>query len=133
MIAWNDKYSVDISFIDEQHKKIFELINSESMVEIFSNNSKNVLVILDKMTEYAFKHFEIEERYMKEFNFPGYELHRNEHTDFIKTTIDFKNRVVGGDYKITNEILEYLLKWLVNHIQVTDKKYIDCFKKNGLK
>ena len=27
MIEWNDKYSVNISLIDEQHKKLFEIIN----------------------------------------------------------------------------------------------------------
>ena len=40
---------------------------------------------------------------------------------------------ISGDYQIANEILEYLKQWLVNHILVTDKKYIDCFKGNGLK
>jgi len=85
------------------------------------------------MTEYALKHFETEEHYMKEFNFPEYQAHRNEHIDFTNNTIDYKNRVVGGNFHILNEILEYLNQWLVNHIQVTDKKYINCFKKNGLK
>jgi hemerythrin len=27
MIEWNDKYSVNISLIDEQHKKLFKIIN----------------------------------------------------------------------------------------------------------
>ncbi len=27
MIEWNDKYNVNISLIDEQHKKLFEIIN----------------------------------------------------------------------------------------------------------
>ena len=33
---------------------------------------------------------------------------------------------------ISNELHEYLSQWLVNHIQGTDRQYIDCFKKNGL-
>ena len=85
------------------------------------------------MTEYVLNHFETEEHYMKEFHFPGFQLHRSEHIDFTNTTMDYKNRAVGGDYQITNEILEYLMQWLINHIQVTDKKYIGCFKENGLK
>jgi hemerythrin len=133
MIKWNDKYSVNISLFDEQHKKLFELINKANIVEALNNNTKDVLAILDQMTEYALKHFETEEHYMKEFNFSGYQAHRNEHIDFTNTTIGYQNRVIGGDYQIINEILEYLMSWLVNHIQVTDKKYIDCFKKNGLK
>jgi hemerythrin len=133
MIKWNDKYSVNISLIDEQHKKLFELINKANIVEKFSNNSKGIMGILDQMTKYALKHFETEEHYMKEFNFPGYQSHRNEHIDFTNITIEYKNRAVGGESQITNEILEYLMQWLVNHIQVTDKEYIDCFKKNGIK
>ena len=74
MIKWNDKYSVNISLIDEQHKKLFELINKANIVEKFSNNSKGIMGILDQMTEYALKHFETEEHYMKEFLFRGISL-----------------------------------------------------------
>ena len=133
MIEWGDKYSVGISIIDEQHKKLIETINKASMVEISSNSQKDVLAILDQMTEYILKHFETEEHYMKEFDFPEFQSHRNEHIDFTNTTIDYKIRAVGGDYKIINEILEDLKSWLVNHIQGTDKEYVDCFKENGLK
>jgi len=133
MIEWNEKYSLNISLIDEQHKKLFVLINKAISAEQNCNNAKEVLGILDEMTEYAFKHLETEELYMKEFNFPEYQTHRNEHIDFVKNTIDYKNRVVGGDFQIINEILGYLEQWLVKHIQRTDRKYIDCFKRNGLK
>ena len=133
MIEWNDKYSVSISLIDEQHKKLFEILNKAIIANKHSKVTKDILGILDEMTEYALEHFEIEERYMKEFSFPEYQAHRNEHIDFTNNSIDYKNRVVGGDFHIINEILEYLNQWLVNHIQVTDKKYINCFMKNGLK
>jgi hemerythrin len=133
MIEWNDKYSVNISLIDEQHKKLFEILNKAIIAKKHSKVTKDILGILDEMTEYALEHFEIEERYMKEFHFPEYQTHRKEHIDFANDTIDYKNRVVGGDFQILNEILDYLKQWLVNHIQVSDRKYIDCFQKNGLK
>ncbi len=132
MIKWDDHYSVNISLIDEQHKKLFELINKVRMVENFSNNLISALETLDQMKEYAREHFEIEEYFMKVCNFPELESHRNEHIDFANTIIDYKNRVVFGDYQIINEILEYIVEWVDNHIQVTDKKYIDCFKKYGI-
>jgi hemerythrin len=47
--------------------------------------------------------------------------------------IEYLDRVINGDYQIACDILEDLKSWLVNHIQVTDQKYIDCFIKNGLK
>jgi hemerythrin-like metal-binding protein len=132
MIELFDRFKVNISLIDEQHKKLFGLIDETGKLESFSNNPKSALKIIAKMTEYAREHFGTEEHYMKEFNFPGLESHRNEHIDFINTITDYKSRAVGGDSQIINEILDYLIKWLINHIQVTDKEYIDCFKKNGL-
>jgi len=50
-----------------------------------------------------------------------------------RSAIAYHDKVIEGGCQIANEIIEYLKWWLVNHIQVTDKKYIDCFKKNGLK
>jgi hemerythrin len=82
---------------------------------------------------YALKHFSTEETYMIEFDYPEFQYHKEEHHDFSNKMIAYCSRVVDGDYQIANEILEYLKQWLVNHIQVTDKKYADCFKKNGLK
>ncbi len=69
---------------------------------------------------------------MIKFNYPEYQYHKGEHHDFANKTIAYLDKVVKGDYQFANEILEYLKWWLVNHVQVTDKKYIDCFKRNGI-
>ena len=133
MVEWYDRFNVNISILDEEHKKFFDLIYKTTKEESFSNNPKGALEVLDEMTEYALEHFKTEENYMEKFHFTGYQSHKNEHIDFVNTTTDYKNRAAGGDDQVISEILEYLLKWLVNHIQVTDRKYIDCFKENGLK
>ncbi len=89
--------------------------------------------IFQILTKYALEHFETEEAYMREFDYPEYEYHNEKHYDFITKTTGYFNRVVNGDYHISNELLVYLKQWLVNHIQICDRQYIDCFKTNGLK
>jgi hemerythrin len=133
MLEWDNKYSVKVSLIDEQHKKLFEIINKAVVVKKDSNNPRDIIKILNDMTKFAQEHFETEETYMKEFNYPEYQDHKEEHMDFSTRTIAYLKEVIKSNYRIANEILEYIKQWLVDHIQSTDKKYIDCFKRNGLK
>jgi len=133
MIEWDDKYSIGISIIDEQHKKLFGIINKTIYAKEHGDDTEELKNVLEEMTQYALEHFETEEAYMIMFNYPGYEYHNEEHYGFITKTSEYFDRVVNGDSHVSNELLEYLKQWLVNHIQVTDRQYVDCFKKNGLK
>ena len=133
MIEWEDKFNVGISIIDEEHKKLIGILNKAIFAKEHNDKPEEIKEVLNEMVEYSHKHFSTEEAYMVKFNFPEYQFHKNEHLDFIDKTIASYNKLVRGDYQIANELLEYLKQWLANHIQVTDRQYIDCFKKNGLK
>ncbi len=133
MIEWDDKYSVGISRIDEEHKKFIDIINKAIIAKEHSKNPEELKEVLYRITRYATIHFSTEETYMKKFNYLEYQHHKEEHDDFAIKALVYNRRVADGNSQIANEILEYLKQWLINHIQVTDKKYVDCFKKNGLK
>ncbi len=132
MIKWNDEHYVNKSIIDEDRKKIIDIINMANVASQHNNNIKGIKNVLEEMTIYAFRHFSTEENYMIEFNYPDYQNHKKEHFDFSIRTIVYLNRVINGDDQTTNEVLEYLQNWLVCHVQETDKKYIDCYKKMDL-
>ena len=132
MIEWNEKYSVNISTIDEEHKELIRIINEAIVSKQHHNDLEEISILLKELTMYALKHFSTEETYMVEFNYPEFQNHKKEHHDFSNKMIAYCNKVIEGEYQIENEIIEYLMQWLVNHIQVTDKKYVACFKKNGL-
>ncbi len=133
MIKWDDKYCVGISMIDEEHKKLIGILNKVILAKEHNDNPEEIKEVLGAMVEYSNDHFSTEEAYMVKFNFPEYQSHQNEHLDFKDKTFAGYNKIVRGNYKIANELLEYLEQWLINHIQVTDRQYIDCFKRNGLK
>ncbi len=132
MLEWNDKFSVAISMIDEEHKKLIGILNKVVFTKGNNSNPEELREVLREMAKYALKHFKTEETYMKELNYPGYQNHKKEHEDFFDKTLEYFHKA-GNEYRhILHELHEYLTQWLVNHIQVTDRKYIDCFKKNGL-
>ncbi len=132
MVEWNDKFSVGISVVDEEHKKIIGILSKAIYAKEHNASPDELREVLREMTNYALKHFKTEEAYMKEFSYTEYQGHREEHRTFHTETIAYHDKVIEGDCQIANEIIEYLKWWLVNHIQVTDKKYVDCFKKHGL-
>ncbi len=126
-----------VPIIDKDHKFI-DTINKVAIVKVAivkknNDDPEGVKEVLREMTNYALTHFKTEETYMIEFNYPQYQDHKDEHHDFAMKTIAYLDKVIKGDYQIANDILEDLKSWLVNHIQVTDRKYIDYFKRNSLK
>ena len=132
MIEWNDKYNVGIPKIDEEHKKLIDIINKAVAASRHRDNSREIIGILREISDFAQTHFATEETYMLECGYPDYEQHKKEHQDFTIETIAFLDDVGKGDRMLACEILEHLKVWFVSHIQGTDRGYIDCFKKHGL-
>jgi len=133
MIEWNKEHSLGLSIIDEEHKQVIEIINGIIAAKQRDNFPEEIEEMLHEMIDYAWSHFKTEESYMLEFNFHEYQYHKEEHFDFINRMNSYFSRVVSGDYQLANEILEFLKQWLVRHIEGTDRRYIECFVKNGLK
>lgn len=133
MIEWSDKYSVNVSIIDKEHKHFIDIVNKVTVVMQRNYNQKEVEELLADLVRFAKEHFEMEETYMSTFKYPDYLLHYNEHLNFSLHMIIYNNQVINGEYKIMDELYNYLQEWLVHHIQKTDKKYTKCFNKNGLR
>jgi hemerythrin len=101
-IKWDDKYSIGISMIDEEHKKLIGILNKAIFAKEHNDNPEEIKEVLGEMDEYSHKHFSIEEAYMIKFNFPEYQSHRNEHLDFTSKTIASYNKLVMGDSQIAS-------------------------------
>jgi hemerythrin len=132
-MVWQDIYSVDIREIDDQHKNLIGMINELHEAMKSGKGREVVSGILKKMIEYASTHFGTEEKYMNEFAFPGYSQHKAEHEAFAIKVVDFQQKYNNGSLALTFEVMDFLEKWLVKHIQGTDKKYVPFFHSKGLK
>lgn len=133
MLTWNDRLSVNIKEIDDQHKKLVDMVNNlhDSMK---SGKGDTVLMkIVDEMKKYAASHFALEEKYMKTHAYPDFTKHKGEHDKFVAKVLQVEKDCKSGKCAMSMEILNFLSNWLVDHIKGTDKKYGPYLNERGLK
>ena len=123
--AFSDKYKTNIDSIDEEHKRLFELIketNDTIHAELLYDKYDQIIHIITGLKEYTLLHFANEEAYMKKIGYSGLLPQKIAHQAFIDrlNNIDL-DEIDDNQQEYLEELISYLLDWLVNHILKMDK------------
>ena len=126
MFEFTDKYKTGIELVDEEHKKLFEIIKrtDEAIRAEFLHDKYDVIMnILGELKDYTIMHFSDEEEYMESIGYEGIEMQRVAHQAFVDRLNGINlNDVDDNQQKYLEELIEFLLGWLVNHIMKMDKR-----------
>jgi len=133
LINWNDRLSVDVAEIDQQHKRLITMINELNDAMKVGKGKDLLGPIVNNLVEYAVTHFKTEEKYFAQFGYPETDQHKKEHEAFVQKVSDFKSGFESRKISLTIEVMDFLSDWLKNHIMATDKKYSRFFNEHGLK
>lgn len=130
--VWDNKYSVGVREIDNQHKILVDMLNE--LYEAMQSGKGNEILtgIILKLINYTKTHFATEERYFEKFSYPDTLSHKKEHEKFTEKVLAFKNDFNAGRVSLSVSITSFLKDWLVSHIQGIDKKYGPFFNSKGL-
>lgn len=120
LIEWDDKtLSVGVDMIDDQHKILIGYINELS--ECINKSSEDIKLVFIKLVDYTKYHFKAEEAYFDRLNSDDIHLHKLQHKHFIEQLNTF---ISPSSSMVTLDLLDFLLDWIVIHIQCEDRKYI---------
>lgn len=122
-IEWNESYSVGVAELDEQHKGLFKIINTIFESDDLSVNSQTITDLLSKMAKYTTAHFDVEEKYMSECDYPDIASHIRAHDTFRKKVDELRLAQKAENKNMPSDMSRFLYEWLVNHIMFCDKKY----------
>lgn len=130
-IKWDESLSVGLDVIDHDHKELINLFNQlyascfapeETLVATVSET----LVMLLDYTKY---HFQREEQLMMKEGYPSYASHKELHDDLLLITLNFQEKLQSSEiHEITDETLEFLRSWIVNHIMKVDIEFANFMK-----
>ena len=130
-ITFTPRLSVEYAPLDNQHKRWIELFNKIYQAYINKSDAASIKAVLKDLVDYTVWHFGFENRMMEKYNFKTYDEHKVQHDDILEELKVICNRFDNGEEISIVNILEFLKKWLINHILKTDLvlgKYLNSIK-----
>ena len=135
-IPWDERYSLGIPLVDDQHEKLLDLANalydacregSTSAKDAFRDAAHDIV-------EYVKVHFSTEEKLMKRVNFPETAEHKEEHREFVKQFLAEVKAFEDGKPFVSHAFANFLKDWILKHVAQTDKRmgnYLLAMAKKG--
>ncbi len=129
-MKWSDEYKIGISAVDSQHKRLFELV--QELNEVLQKGLKgadveSLLVVLD---QYKTRHFQLEEKYMEECDYPAIAEQRKAHESFTDKFEELRVELneQGLTPNLINSIRGELALWLKDHVTGLDMQFGEYYQ-----
>lgn len=124
-VTLTDDHYVGVSLIDEQHNNLIEVLNQISQAIHKRRKHEEIKPLFDNLLHLAKSHFENEQQFMEKYHCSGQYEHIREHEKLLNKLQFLSDKVNKGGEKL---VLQTIKDWLVNHIDVFDKKLGDIVR-----
>ena len=123
--AFTEKYFTGIELIDREHRELFKIIaEARNLIkaELLHDKYDEIVAILEQLKDYTEVHFHDEEEYMESINYPKIDAQKRAHEAFIERLREINLEDVDEhQQEYLEELIEFLVGWLINHIFKNDK------------
>lgn len=133
-IAWNDKLSVGVEVLDNDHQKMVALIN-ELYDSLQDGSGRETLGdILNRLVDYIQVHFAREEDFFRFAQYPEAADHIREHQKMwvwaqgIRSGFQ-SDSIPGAPLVVMNQLKD----WLFDHIVGSDQRYGPYLNAHGIR
>lgn len=124
-LIWRDEFNIGITLIDEEHQRLFTIVNRLFTLEAEEKRNKRACQEGVKyLKEHAMKHFDDEEKYMELTGYEDLETHRRLHKVFREKTLPaLEKELIREDYSTSSidHFLAVCAGWLIGHTLTEDK------------
>lgn len=124
-LVWQDRFNIGVEIVDNEHKKLFGILNRLFMYK--SEESKSQWVCQEGIKyfkDHAMKHFTEEEQYMASIDYAGFEMHRRLHDNFRQKTLPALEKELAQS-SFSPEAIDHFLGvcagWLLGHTLTEDR------------
>ena len=124
IFPWNENLETGIAIVDEQHKRLVDLLNELASSLVFDDDVE-LTRIFEELVAYANLHFETEEAIWAPCfgDDPWLVAHQDTHSSFLPTVIKLKEAHIDKPPRETNrQVVKFIIRWLTYHIIDSDRR-----------
>jgi hemerythrin-like metal-binding protein len=123
LFEWKQEHSVSVTRFDNDHKKLFSLLNELNDAMSEKRGRFVVIGILQELANYTRRHFVAEETAMRRAGYEGLDQHIAEHQELMAKVEYYYAEYSANPNSIPIDVLYFMRDWLQKHILVSDRKY----------
>jgi len=131
-IIWKDEYSVGVKKLDDQHLKLINAINELIELGAHGETISKEHSAFQAMLHFARGHLHYEEFLLKKYHFPDIQTHQDEHLEYLNKMEELTARLDHSEAVSTEECINFIRHWFMDHILVEDMKYKKYFEENNI-
>lgn len=120
LVRWEEKYRVGNEQIDQEHQYLFQLINEFHDAYAEKRDRAILLNLLNRLVDYAERHFTNEEALMLAAGYPASDEHRAHHETLFEQIFSLNARFSDRAYNPARDATAFLKGWLADHILQED-------------
>jgi len=124
IIDWSDQLACGLDDVDAQHHKLIDLVNKLGNMQACNTAMDELIDVYDELKNYTLYHFKHEEDLMNSCSVDeaNKKAHFNAHQGFIERITKIDQLIVSHPAYVVDHLLAFLVKWLIHHISVVDKR-----------
>ena len=126
-LTWDPRLNLGIEELDKDHQRLFSIIRKILLLSEEKDDEKVIHAAKEGLKffiSYTLSHFGREEKYMKDHNYPEYDLHKGMHDDLKNNVLpSLKQELEDNEYSIDSirHFLGVCVGWLSTHIMMVDQ------------
>ncbi|MFN0164207.1 MAG: hemerythrin domain-containing protein [Burkholderiales bacterium] len=114
-LKWTDNFALGFAPMDDLHREFVELVAA-----VQGASDADLARCLDALAAHLSAHFEEENRWMRETDFPPRDCHIDEHTAVLASMTQVRELVAQGDLANGRRLAQALADWFPGHADYLD-------------
>ena len=131
LITWSDTYSIKVPAMDEQHKKLLNIMNELHEAQKQGKSKEVIEKTLKGLVDYTRTHLSAEERFLQQNKYPKLAEHQAIHKNLLASVQKYMDKYKAGESVIAAELNNFLKDWLLKHILNVDMEYGKFINQNA--
>ena len=122
LIEWREEFSVGVPAVDLEHRDLIELINDMHSLMIDGAAHDQVVSSLGEIFAQISAHFALEEKFMRDAEYDGYESHKDDHEALLDEIRDIMDRVEDDGSYDEARLSTELEHWFTDHFSTHEAR-----------
>jgi hemerythrin len=122
---WNSAYDTGIAGIDYEHRRLVKMLNEMHDLIEKDVDPHKISEALAEFHTLAAAHFALEEKIMKDENYPGLEGRRHTHYRLLDQVREIMDAYEAGGYRLSGNLPATLREWLSEAMGIDAKLFAE--------